>query len=55
MIVALIERDNICGLSKDIDLLKDRHPLAFNKIARQAWHTAIKDINSHRDKIRESV
>ena len=29
MIVVLIERDNISGLGKEIDLLKDRHAKAF--------------------------
>ena len=38
---------------KDIDPLKDRYALAFNKIARQAWHTAIKATNNHLDQIRE--
>ena len=52
MIVALIERDNICVLLKDIDLLKDLH---VNKIARQSGHTAIKAINNHWDRICESV
>ena len=51
MIVALIERDNNDGLSN----IDNRHALAFNKIARQAWHTSIKAINNHRDKLRESV
>ena len=49
MIVALIERDSIGGL-KDIDLLKDRHALAFNKVARRAWLTAIKAINNYGSK-----
>ena len=39
MIVALIKCDNIGGLAMDMDLLKDRYVLAFNIIARQAWHT----------------
>ena len=37
MIVALNEGDNISGLAKEIDLLKDLHALSFNKIARQGW------------------
>ena len=53
--VALIERDNIGGLAKEIDLLKDWRALAFYKISRQAWQTAIKPINNHRGEIRESV
>ena len=32
MIVTLIERDNIGGLAREIDLLKDLHGLAFNKL-----------------------
>ena len=52
---ALIERDIICRLSTGIYLLKDLYALAFNKIAWQARHTAIKVINNHTDKILESV
>ena len=37
IIVALNEGDNISGLAKEIDLLKDLHALSFNKIARQGW------------------
>ena len=40
---------------KEIDLLKDQHTLAFNKIAWQAWQTIIKVINNHWEKICESV
>ena len=32
VIVALIECDNTGGLAKEIDLLKDLHALAFNKL-----------------------
>ena len=32
MIAILIERDKIGGLAKEIDLLKDIHALAFNKL-----------------------
>ena len=42
-----IERDNIGGLGKEIDLLKDLHVMVFNKIVKQAWQTAIKAINKH--------
>lgn len=55
MIVALIERDNISGLGKEIDLLKDRHAKAFDGIARRAWTTALRGINQHRQKMRECV
>ena len=60
MIVALTERDNIGGLAKGIDLLKDSDLLAvpcpgFQQIARQAWQTAIQAINNHQVKICESV
>ena len=60
MIVALTERDNIGGLAKGIDLLKDSDLHAvpcpgFQQIARQAWQTAIQAINNHQVKIRESV
>ena len=54
MIVALIERDHISGLSNEI--VKDLHALDFNKIARQACQTNIKAIKSWiQGKIRESV
>ena len=33
MIVALFERDDICGLAQEIDLWKDLHVLAFNKLS----------------------
>ena len=32
VIVALIERDNIGGLAKEIDLVEDLHVLTFNKL-----------------------
>ena len=32
IIVALNEHDNICGLAKEIDLMKDLHSLAFFKL-----------------------
>ena len=50
----MCQRDNISGLGKEIDLLKDRHALAFNKIAKQAWQTAVKAINNHRARICKS-
>ena len=45
-----VQHNNIGGLGKGIDLLKDRHALAFNKIAWQDWQIAIKAINNHRKK-----
>ena len=33
MLIALIQRDHLSGLAKDIDLLKDRHALAFDRTA----------------------
>ena len=32
MIVALIVCESICGLAKEIDLVKEMHVLAFNKL-----------------------
>ena len=32
MIVTLIERDSFGGLAEEIDLLKDLHALAFNRL-----------------------
>ena len=57
MLIALIQRDHLSGLAKDIDLLKDRHALAFDRTAYEAWLTAInlKGINKNRIEIRESV
>jgi hypothetical protein len=40
---------------KDIDLLKDRQALAFDRIAHNAWLTALKGINQHRVRLREAV
>jgi hypothetical protein len=53
MIAALIARDDIGGLGREIDLLKDRHVKAFDAIAKKAWSTAIRGINQHRHKFRE--
>ena len=55
MIVTLIERKNVGGLAREVDLSKDLHALAFKKFPRQAWQTAIKAINNHQVKISESV
>lgn len=55
MLAALIERDDIGGLGKGIDLLKVRHAKAFDEIAKRAWSTALRAINQHRTKFREYV
>jgi hypothetical protein len=43
------------GSIPDIDVLKDRHVLAFDRIAYVAWHTALQDIDQHRNKLYEAV
>lgn len=55
MITALIVRDNIGGMAREIDLLKARHKNAFDEIAKRAWCTALRGLNQHRQKIRVSV
>ena len=55
MLVDLIQRYSLCGLGKDIDLLKDRHALAFHRMAKAAWLTAIRGINKQKIEIRKSV
>jgi len=55
MLAALIERDDIGGLGKGIDLLKVRHAKAFDEIAKKAWSTALRAINQHRNKFRQFV
>ena len=42
MIITLIERDNIGGLAKEIDLLKDLHVLALNKVKGKLGRDSIK-------------
>ena len=53
MLAALIERDDIGGLGKEIDLLKARHAKAFDALAKKAWLTALRAINEHRKIFRE--
>ena len=57
MIIALIERDNISGLAKEIDLLKDLDVLAFNKLRGKLGRDSVEAINrdNHHVKLSESV
>ena len=57
MIIALIERDNISGLAKEIDLLKDLDVLAFNKLRGKLGRDSVEAINrdNHHVKFSESV
>jgi hypothetical protein len=55
VLVALIQRDNLAGLGKDIDLFKDRYALAFDRITHNSWITTLMGINQHRVRLCEAV